>query len=300
MSESSGSTYQRNQSTSHQARHNTSPQTNHRQDNHTTTTGFSFYSWNATSISSTHQARFHELVAILKRQKKDHEKLSKITDDRLSQMERQFSRLQDIETSVKESMAAQEEQNGRLRGLENRVVQFMESQVDTGNNVLSIEEKINELILIVNSLVLTNQRQTDLNTNGLTTNQQVSPALEHHFRQPNSILDLVDTDMASNPSTSSEESISFQSTCSFQSPEKKKVKSTPPSQSRCSTTGPTNEAHESQSPEQHLLDPHTHSNSQSQTSTPSRQKISDSELDELSADLAARYIEKAPGGGTDK
>ena len=83
---------------------------------------------------------------------------------------------------------------------------------------------------------------------------------------------------------------------------KKKAKSTPPSQSRCSTNGPTNEAHESQSPEQlqALLDPHTHSNFQSQTSTPSRQKISESELDELSADLAARYNEKAPGGGTDK
>jgi hypothetical protein len=137
-------------------------------------------------------------------------------------MERQFSRLQDIETSGKESKAAQEEQNGRLRGLENRVVQFMESQVDTGNNVLSIEEKINALISIVNSLVLTNQRQTDPNTDGLTTNQQVSPVLEHQFRQPDSILDLVDTDMASNPSTSSEESISFQSTCSFQSPEKRR------------------------------------------------------------------------------
>jgi hypothetical protein len=63
-------------------------------DDQTSTTDGSSHLWNTTSISSTNKARLHELDAMFKRQKKNHDKLTKITDDQLGQMERQFHRLQ--------------------------------------------------------------------------------------------------------------------------------------------------------------------------------------------------------------
>ncbi|KAI2503244.1 hypothetical protein MHU86_11181 [Fragilaria crotonensis] len=127
------------------------PLRQHRNQDDQTVTTASSNSGKATSISST-QARFHELDAIWKRQRKDHDKLSKITDDRLSQMERQFHRLDTIDKSLQDFNTSHEEHKLRFRGLESQVVQFMERQVTMGDNVLSIEDKINSLISVVTSL----------------------------------------------------------------------------------------------------------------------------------------------------
>ncbi|KAI2490879.1 hypothetical protein MHU86_23702 [Fragilaria crotonensis] len=254
-------------------------------DDLTSTTGASSHSWNATSISSTNQARFHELDAIIKRQRKDHEKLSKITDDRLSQMERQFHRLETIENAVTESKASQVEHNDRLQGLETQVVQFMEQQVDMGKNILSVEDKINSLISIVNNLAINSQHKED--TTSQETHKEKSGIHLDEFCQPSSILEIVDTDMASNPSTSSDESSSFQTTCSVPSPEKKKVRASPPSQQSL-----LDSAHPTPNPNQQepTTQPLTNASVIQATS-------SQSSLNDVSANLEARYNYNALGGG---
>ncbi|KAI2514050.1 hypothetical protein MHU86_434 [Fragilaria crotonensis] len=198
------------------------PLRQHRNQDDQTVTTASSNSGKATSISST-QARFHELDAIWKRQRKDHDKLSKITDDRLSQMERQFHRLDtSIDKSLQDSNASHEEHKLRFRGLESQVVQFMERQVTMGDNVLSIEDKINSLISVVTSLA---KPKDNSSSGAATTDNSQNAVYQQSQYGTDSILQLVDTgDFDSNKSSSdsSDESMSYRSTTSFPSPEKKK------------------------------------------------------------------------------
>ncbi|KAI2513680.1 hypothetical protein MHU86_820 [Fragilaria crotonensis] len=197
------------------------PLRQHRNQDDQTVTTASSNSGKATSISST-QARFHELDAIWKRQRKDHDKLSKITDDRLSQMERQFHRLDTIDKSLQDFNTSHEEHKLRFRGLESQVVQFMERQVTMGDNVLSIEDKINSLISVVTSLA---KPKGNSSSGAATTDNSQNAVYQQSQYGTDSILQLVDTgDFDSNKSSSdsSDESMSYRSTTSFPSPEKKK------------------------------------------------------------------------------
>ena len=280
LSESTVDSYQGQQSLA------SLPLRQHRNQDDQTVTTASSNSGKATSISST-QARFHELDAIWKRQRKDHDKLSKITDDRISQMERQFHRLDTIDKSLQDFNTSHEEHKLRFRDLESQVVQFMERQVTMGDNVLSIEDKINSLISVVTSLA----KPKGNSSSGAATTDNSQNAVDQQSQYgTDSILQLVDTgDFDSNKSSSdsSDESMSYRSTTSFPSPEKKKVRSSPPS-----------------STDFHLICSQTHPQHSKLTQFESQQQegvaFPSSELDEISTVLEAQYESKAPDGGLNK
>ena len=95
--------------------------------------------------------------------------------------------------------------------------------------------------------------------------------------------------MELNPTSSSDESISLQSMSSFPSPEKKKVRPSPPN-SQGQLIFPNNQEQNDQS---------IHERSPTLDTASAVFCISTSEIKEISADLAA-YTHKAPGGGQEE
>ncbi len=156
-----------------------------------------------------------------------------------------------------------------------------------GNNVLSIEDKINSLISVVTSLA----KPKGNSSSGAATTDNSQNAVDQQSQYgTDSILQLVDTgDFDSNKSSSdsSDESMSYRSTTSFPSPEKKKVRSSPPS-----------------STDFHLICSQTHPQHSKLTQFESQQQegvaFPSSELDEISTVLEAQYESKAPDGGLNK
>ncbi len=110
------------------------------------------------SLAYTRNAQFHEFDAMLERQPDNIGKLSKLTDQRLGQLERQFHRIKSIEATVTASTqtttAHCSDMDDRFDKVKQQLVSSMERQLESGMHIANIEKKINSLIVSVQNLAM--------------------------------------------------------------------------------------------------------------------------------------------------
>jgi hypothetical protein len=191
--------------------------------------------------NTTYQARLHELEAILRKQQKVLDSSSKITSDRLSTIERQFKRFDDLDTKLTSLDAKidhanhrQEMQSNKLQTMQTETqTQFKEmgvslvkstkSQSKLGGSMLDMQKKmdrITELMIKLNNRLDLETPQYTKSTNRDKDTNKVSDSPNQDKRPSNSLSLTNEQSRATNSLSSG----SFTDTC-YNSPQKKKVRS---------------------------------------------------------------------------
>ncbi|KAI2489453.1 hypothetical protein MHU86_25144 [Fragilaria crotonensis] len=266
--------------------------TSGRDDNGTDTTSHTGTFANS-SFASTQNAKFHELDAQIQRQREDIGKLSKLTDKRLEQLERQLHRIDKIEETVtvasQTTQARFSDMDSRFNDLEQKLVRSMEHQLAGGSHMETIEDKLNSLMTAVQQLAS-------------------SPSASQPEQTPQLMLAAA-TPMNTAPSNTTPAqpvaegsgltgTISHNTQSIIHSPEKKRPRATPPEQQPHPVTHTITE-HDTADTES-AMEIVDYVEIQTQpTDSPSQQANQHQpSLEDITTDLAARYDNtNALGGG---
>ena len=167
---------------------------------------------------STSSAKIRELDAVLQRQKKSNEKKDAKQSERVSQIERQLHRINDLDTKLDN---VQTDFGLRLNIFETRMVETVKDQME-------------KLMLVVNSLVPTNESNEEVMqlTSGENHFEPDESAANATQSQSTSVADSGQSDLeagdqsgSNSNSSSSGSSMSAESTGIVKSPAQKRLKS---------------------------------------------------------------------------
>ena len=107
---------------------------------------------------STTAAKLRELDKLIQGQKHVQEKNEQQSSDRIAQIERQFYRINEVETKLD---SVQKSMKSRLTGFESRILESMNQQVQTSSEALTnMNEKMEKLMRVVESVLQQNPRMS--------------------------------------------------------------------------------------------------------------------------------------------
>ena len=109
------------------------------------------------TMLSTSSARLIELEARITRQQNDFDRKDKISSDRLSQIERQLHRFDEVDTKLdtmkteidKKLEGSQKAQTDELRTMSDQIITVMEKQVGVGASINILSDKISLLMGLI-------------------------------------------------------------------------------------------------------------------------------------------------------
>ena len=175
---------------------------------------------------STNSAKFRELDAAIQRQKKTNDKNDAKTSERISHIERQLHRIDDIDTKLDD---VKNDFGQRLNLFEARMVDTVKDHIEASNhNTANMTASMEKLMIIVNRLL------TQQNDNIADNSSTISRTSTHtgSLEETGIVAAVHATDTApkagqtsSSTSSSSRSSMSSESMNAIQSPEHKRLKS---------------------------------------------------------------------------
>ena len=109
------------------------------------------------TMLSTSSARLIELEGRITRQQNDFDRKDKISSDRLSQIERQLHRFDEVDTKLdtmkteidKKLEGSQKAQTDELRTMSDQIITVMEKQVGVGASINILSDKISLLMGLI-------------------------------------------------------------------------------------------------------------------------------------------------------
>jgi hypothetical protein len=169
---------------------------------------------------STSSAKLRELDAVIQRQKKTNDKKDAKNSERISLIERQLHRIDDIDSKLDD---VKTDFGQRLNIFETRMVETVQGHIESSNHTMeNLNINLEKLMSVVNTLVLHsgNPSLDSLTTTAAATSKCNSLALVAQTHTNDGVLSG-----SNSHSSSSQSSMSVESTSAIQSPEHKRLRS---------------------------------------------------------------------------